>query len=76
MSAFSRDTSPETRRKLVELYRQKTPAEKMAMAADTTECMRNMCEAAIRQQFRNAGEHEIRCRFAARWLGREWAIRR
>lgn len=75
MAAFSRDTSPETHRRLIELYRQKTPAEKIAMAADTTACMRTMCEAAIRQQYPAADEREIRCRFAARWLGREWAIR-
>ncbi len=74
MAALSRDTSEETERVLLELLRKKTPAERIRMALDTTQCLRQLVKSSIRQRYPHADQRELRCRFAAVWLGREWAI--
>lgn len=75
MPTLSRDTSEDVERVLIEGYRRKTPGQRVALAADTTDCMRRFLQAGIRLQYPNASEEEIRKRFAARWLGRDWSVR-
>ncbi len=75
MATLSRDTDADTERVLLDLLRRKSPAERIRLAADTTECLRRLVESAVRRRYPQAGEDEVRCRFAALWLGREWAIR-
>ncbi len=75
MATLSRDTSEEVERILLEAYRRKTPAERIYLAADTTEFLRQQVWLSIRRDYPHADQNETLCRFAARWLGREWAIR-
>ena len=75
MATLSRDTSEETERVLLEALRQKSPAERLELAADSTECLRQLVLGSIRRRYPQAGQDEVLRRFAARWLGREWAIR-
>lgn len=75
MATLSRDTSEETERLMLELLRRKSPAERIKLAAETSEGLRRLAELSARSSHPGADEDERRCRFAARWLGREWAIR-
>jgi hypothetical protein len=75
MATLSRDTSPEIERVMIELLRQKTTAERIEMAACASQGLFQIAAGAIRNGYPNAGEQERRSRLAARWLGREWAIR-
>jgi hypothetical protein len=75
MATLSRDTSEQTERMMLDLLRKKTPGERMLMAWDTTHCLRQLVKSSLRRRYPQADEQELRCRFAARWLGREWAIR-
>jgi len=75
MATLSRDTSEETERLMLELLRKKSPAERIRMADNLTTWVRERVRRSIQERYPNAGEQELRCRFAAIWLGREWAFR-
>jgi hypothetical protein len=75
MATLSRDTSEETERIMLDLLRKKSPAERIKLAAETSEGLRRLAELSVRSSHPGADEDERRRRFAARWLGREWAIR-
>lgn len=75
MATLSRDTSEETERMLLDLLRRKSEVERVHLADSLTQCVRNLVKNSIRERYPSADEHELRCRFAAIWLGREWAIR-
>mgnify|MGYP007042361665 CR=1 FL=1 len=75
MAALFPDSSEETERVLIELLRQKSPAERAQMAANITESVRQLVKGGLQARYPNADAHELRCRFTALWLGREWAIR-
>jgi hypothetical protein len=75
MATLSRDTSEETERIMLDLLRKKSPAERIRMAGELTAWVRELVKRSIQARYPDAGEHELRCRFAAIWLGREWAIR-
>lgn len=75
MATLSRDTGEETERVFLELLRRKSSAERLRLAADTTECLRRLVAGSLRRRYPQTEEDEIRRRFAALWLGREWAIR-
>ena len=75
MATLSRDTSEETERVMLELLRKKTPGERLELVAGAAAGLRQLVEGSVRRDYPDAGEEETRCRFAARWLGREWAIR-
>lgn len=75
MATLSRDTSEETERVLLELLRKKTTAERIRLAASMTACVRHLVKNSLKQRYPAADERELHCRFAALWLGREWAIR-
>ena len=69
------DHPAETSRVLLDLLRQKSTAERIELAADTSECLSQLVEDAIRQRYPEADDEEVLCRFAVRWLGPEWAVR-
>jgi len=75
MATLFPDTSEQAERVFLEALRKKSPAERLELAADTTECLRQIVVGGIRWRYPDAGEEEVLRRFAARWLGREWAIR-
>ncbi len=75
MAPLSRDTSEQSEGVLLEALRRKSPGERFQLAADSSECLRQLVKQGIRLRYPHAGEDEMRCRFAALWLGRELAIR-
>ena len=75
MATLWRDASEETERIMLDLLRKKNPGERIRMTAELTAWVRELVKRSIRARYPDAGEHELRCRFAAIWLGREWAIR-
>ena len=74
MAALSRDTSEESERVFLEALRRKSPAERLQLAADSSECLRQLVKQGIRLRHPHAGEEELRCCFAALWLGRDLTI--
>ena len=75
MATLSRDTSEETERVLLDLLRKKSTAERIRMAASLTACIRALVKNSLKERYPSADDQELRCRFAALWLGREWAVR-
>ena len=75
MATLSRDTDEDSERVLLDLLRRKSPAERLRLAADASECLRRLVEGSLRRRYPRADEDELRRRFAALWLGREWALR-
>lgn len=75
MATLSRDTSEETERVLLDLLRKKSTAERIHMAASLTACIRALVKNSLKQRYPSSDDQELRCRFAALWLGREWAVR-
>jgi len=74
MGALFRDTSEASERVFLDALRRKSPAERYQLVEDSSECLRQLVKQGIRMRHPNAGEDELRCRFAALWLGRELAI--
>lgn len=74
MAVLFRDTSEQSERVFLEALRRKTPVERFQLAADSSECLRQLVKQGIRMRHPDAGEDELRCRFAALWLGRDLAI--
>lgn len=68
------DTSPEAERLLVELYRQRTPAEKLSMLFEHQASVDALAIAGIRRQHPQADERELTLRLAARRYPRELMI--
>jgi len=75
MKPLSSDTSPDAQRKQYELMRQLSPSQKLLLAFELTEAMRNLVLADLHQRFPQADATEIRRRFIARVLSREDVIR-
>ena len=75
MKPLSSDTSPEAQRVQIELMRRLSPSQKLALAFEVTEAMRNLVLADLRHRFPEADPTEIRRRFIARVLSREDVIR-
>lgn len=71
MKPLSPDTTPDAQRKQIELMRQLSPAQKLALAFDLTDTMRDLIRADLHHRFPYADETEIRRRFIARVLPRE-----
>jgi len=72
---FSRDTSPEARRILIELLRKKTPAEKLAMVADAFETARELTMTGLRLRHPGASPSELQVLYLEHMLGPELACR-
>ena len=74
MRPLSSDTSPEAQRMQVELMRRLSPSQKLALAFELTEAIRNLVLADLQRRFPEADPIEIRRRFIARVLSREDVI--
>jgi hypothetical protein len=72
---MERDTSLEAIDRYAERLRTLGPAERLAIAAGLTQGVRSLAEAGIRSRHPEAGEAEVRCRFAALLYGRAAAER-
>ena len=75
MKPLSPDTSAEAQRKQFELMRRLSPSEKLALAFELVDAMRDLILADVRHRFPQADDAEIRRRFIARVLAREDVIR-
>ena len=63
------DTSPEAQRRYFELLSQRTPAQRLAMAARLIQASRQMAMAGLRQQHPDATEAQLRAFLARRLYG-------
>ena len=75
MKPLSPDTSTDAQRVQFELLRRLSPAQKLALAFELTDTMRELILADLRHRFPQAGDVEIKRRFIARVLLREDVIR-
>ena len=65
------DTSPEAWEVLTRLQRQMPPEEKLRLAFEWSEIVRQFAEAGLREQYPQASEREILLRYARRTLGED-----
>jgi hypothetical protein len=65
------DTSPEAWEVLTALQQNMAPAEKMQLAFEWSEIIRQFAEAGLREKYPQAGEREIFLRYARQSLGEE-----
>jgi hypothetical protein len=65
------DTSPEAWSVLTALQRKMAPAEKMQLAFEWSEIIRQFAEAGLRERYPRASEREIFLRYARQSLGEE-----
>ena len=65
------DTSPEAWEFLTALQRKMPPAEKMQLAFEWSEIIRQFAEAGLRERYPHASEREIFLRYARQSLGEE-----
>ena len=72
---FSRDTSPEARRILIELLRKQTPAEKLAMVDDLVAAARELVMSGLRLDHPGASPEELDTLYWRLALGPEVAGR-
>jgi hypothetical protein len=66
---FSRDTSPEARRILIEILRKKTPAEKLAMVDGLVETARLFALSGLERRHPDASPEELEARYWELVLG-------
>jgi hypothetical protein len=69
------DTSAHAQARYVELLRQRTPRERLAISVSLSRAVRELVVSALRAQSPDAGEEEIRARLAVRLFGRAVAER-
>jgi hypothetical protein len=69
------DTSPEAWAVLTSLQRQMPPSEKMQLAFEWSEMIRQFAEAGLREKYPHASEREIFLRLARQRLGEELFLR-
>jgi len=65
------DTTPEAWEVLTALQRNMPPSEKMQLAFEWSEIIRQFAEAGLREKFPHASEREIFLRYARQTLGEE-----
>jgi hypothetical protein len=65
------DTTPEAWEVLTTLQQRMSPSEKMQLAFEWSEVIRQFAEAGLRQRYPEATEREIFLRFARQTLGEE-----
>jgi len=75
MKPLSPDTSNDAQQVQFELLRHLSPAQKLALAFELTDTMRNLILADLHHRFPQAGDTEIKRRFIARVLPRKDVIR-
>ena len=74
MKPLSPDTSADAQRKQFELMRRLSLSQKLALAFELTDAMRELVLADLHHRFPQADDKEIRRRFIARVLKREDVI--
>ena len=65
------DTSPESWRVLIGLYRKMTPQQKLERTFELSDSVRAVCEAGIRSRYPEASDREVFLRLTERTLGSE-----
>ncbi|PWU10565.1 MAG: hypothetical protein C5B50_25180 [Verrucomicrobia bacterium] len=75
MKTLAEDTSPEAERVLIELWRQASPARKMAMVLSANQAARELALTGLRERHPHASPEELRRRLADLWLGKELAAK-
>lgn len=65
------DTPPQIQKRLIQGYRQMSPAQKLARVRELTQTVQQLALARIRQQYGAISEREQRLRLAALWLDRD-----
>lgn len=75
MKPLAFDTSPDAQRMQFELLRRLSPSQKLALAFELTDALRDLVLADLHHRFPQADEEEIKRRFIARVLPREDVIR-
>jgi len=65
------DTSPEAWKVFIDVQRKLTPAEKLRLAFEWSEVVRQFAEAGLRERYPNADDREILLRYARMTLGRD-----
>ena len=75
MKPLSPDTSTDAQRVQFELLRRLSPAQKLALAFELTDALRDLILADLHHRFPQAGDTEIKRRFIARVLPRTDVIR-
>jgi hypothetical protein len=75
MKPLSPDTSADAQRMQFELLRRLSPSQKLALAFELTDTMRDLVLADLHHRFPHADDTEIKRRFIARVLPREDVIR-
>jgi len=70
---FSRDTSPEARRILIEILRKKTPAEKLAMVDEAIAFGRELTMTGLRMRNPGASASELEVLYLEHMLGQDLA---
>jgi len=75
MKPLSLDTSADAQRMQFELLRRLSPAQKLVLAFELTDALRDLILADLHHRFPQADETEIKRRFIARVLPREDVIR-
>ena len=69
------DTDPAAMEVWIELLREKTPGEKLALTFELTDLAMEMARAGERLRHPHASEREVFLRAASRWLDRDLMIR-
>ena len=75
MKPLSPDTSADAQQVQFALLRRLSPSQKLALAFDLTDAVRDLILADLHHRFPQAGDTEIKRRFIARVLTREDVIR-
>jgi hypothetical protein len=75
MKSKINDTSVEIHQRMIEGYRQMTPAQKAKQVTQLTQAVQKLALARIRKQYGDIPEREQRLRLASLWLDRETMIK-
>lgn len=68
---FSSDTSPEAREVVIEALRRASPEQRLQMAMEQTEFVRQMVIESVHRDFPTLSEEERHSKFLERWLGED-----
>jgi hypothetical protein len=70
---FASDTSPETRRILLEIIRGQSPERRLEIALAATDVARDLVRADLAARFPDADASRLHALFLERWLGHDLA---
>lgn len=75
MRLLAEDTSPAAEQELLALWRQATPARKLALVLDTSRTVQEFLLTGLRERHPHASPEQLRRHFADEWLGPDLARR-